>query len=121
MISESSKFPQKHPKGWGYELWIANSNLYCGKILVFFKGKKFSWHFHEIKDETFYVISGEVLLRWGWSDSLESANVKSMTKGEVFHVPQGMRHQLEAVSDSQIMEVSTHHVEEDSIRIIKGD
>ena len=44
----------KHvPKGWGYEKWITNNEKYCGKLLYFNKGKKCSWHYHEIKEETF--------------------------------------------------------------------
>lgn len=45
------------PKGWGFEKWIVNNEKYCGKILFFVKGKKCSYHYHEIKDETFYVQS----------------------------------------------------------------
>ena len=44
-------------KPWGHELWIYNSELYCGKILFFNKGKRCSWHYHEIKDETFSCYS----------------------------------------------------------------
>ena len=44
-----------HPKGWGYEKWIVNNDLYCGKVLFFERGKKCSWHYHKVKDETFYV------------------------------------------------------------------
>jgi hypothetical protein len=40
------------PKGWGREIWIANGDLYCGKILEINKGKKCSLHFHKIKTES---------------------------------------------------------------------
>tara|TARA_B100001029_G_scaffold45151_1_gene35639 strand:+ start:791 stop:958 length:168 start_codon:yes stop_codon:yes gene_type:complete len=43
------------PKGWGYEKWICNTPDYCGKILFFEKGKRCSWHYHLLKDETFYL------------------------------------------------------------------
>ena len=53
----------KHvPKGWGYEKWIVNTEEYCGKLLFFNKGKRCSWHYHKIKDETFYLQSGSILL-----------------------------------------------------------
>ena len=32
-------------KGWGYEQWMANSELYCGKLLVVFADKKCSIHY----------------------------------------------------------------------------
>ena len=37
------------PKGWGREVWIANGDLYCGKILEINKGKRLSLHYHKIK------------------------------------------------------------------------
>ena len=47
------------PKGWGKEIIIENNELYCGKILVFNKGCKFSMHYHMNKDETWWVEEGE--------------------------------------------------------------
>jgi hypothetical protein len=38
------------PKGWGFEKWIVNCEEYCGKLLYFVKGKRCSWHYHELKD-----------------------------------------------------------------------
>ena len=66
----------KHvPKGWGYEKWIVNNELYCGKLLFFNAGKRCSWHYHKLKDETFYIQSGEILLIYGESDDMEKAHV----------------------------------------------
>ena len=45
------------PKGWGFEKWIVNNEKYCGKLLYFIKDRKCSWHYHKIKDETFYIQS----------------------------------------------------------------
>ena len=38
-----------------------------------------------------------------------------------FAVPKGLRHQMEALEDSDLFEFSTHHDEADSIRISQGD
>ena len=54
----------KVPKGWGEELIIENNEKYCGKLLIFKKGCKFSMHYHLIKDETWYVDKGTFLYRW---------------------------------------------------------
>ena len=59
-------------KGWGYEKWIANGPEYCGKLLHFNLGKRCSWHYHKIKDETFYIQSGELLLIYGDDISYDS-------------------------------------------------
>ena len=50
-------------KGWGHELIFATNDLYCGKILSFKKDAKFSMHFHEKKDETWYVMTGEFIVK----------------------------------------------------------
>jgi mannose-6-phosphate isomerase-like protein (cupin superfamily) len=54
-------------KGWGYEEILINSPLYCAKILHINKDKKISWHYHNVKDETFYVENGSVELLYSWS------------------------------------------------------
>jgi len=48
-------------KGWGHEKVICNTEEYCGKLLYFVKGKKCSFHYHKLKDETFYLQSGKIL------------------------------------------------------------
>ncbi len=50
------------PKGWGFEKWIVNNDKYCGKLLYIIKDRKCSWHYHKIKDETFYVQRGKIIL-----------------------------------------------------------
>lgn len=50
-------------KGWGAEnIWVTN-DLYCGKLLQFKTGAKFSMHFHAKKDETWYVLGGSFIVR----------------------------------------------------------
>lgn len=50
-------------KAWGWENWIVNAE-YCGKVLFVKQGKQCSWHYHREKDETFYVQTGEVIVRY---------------------------------------------------------
>jgi quercetin dioxygenase-like cupin family protein len=109
------------PKGWGFEKWIVNSREYCGKLLYIAKDKKCSWHYHILKDETFYIQSGEILLRYSEEDEVESASEIILKKGDKFHIYRGLRHQMEAIQDTELFEFSTQHFDEDSIRIIKGD
>jgi mannose-6-phosphate isomerase-like protein (cupin superfamily) len=108
-------------KGWGYEKWLANSSLYCGKILWFARGKQCSWHYHNVKDEVFYVHSGKLMVYYGWKDSIDLADVTILQKGDKFHVPTGMRHRMYAMEDTEMFEFSTEHFDEDSIRIEPGD
>ena len=109
------------PKGWGFEKWIVNSEKYCGKLLYFVKGKKCSWHYHVEKDEVFYIQSGKLLVRYSDEDDLEAANTLILERGDKFHVYQGLRHQMEALEDTEMFEFSTQHFDSDSYRIVKGD
>lgn len=114
--------PEIHKKGWGEERWYHNDEKYCGKMLVFEAGKKCSWHYHLRKTETFALIKGKMLITWlDGSDDISKANVLTLEVGDVFEVPVGRRHQMYAFQDSELMEFSTQHFEEDSIRVIKGD
>jgi quercetin dioxygenase-like cupin family protein len=110
-----------HPKGWGYEKWIVNKPQYCGKLLFFNKNKKCSWHFHNIKDEVFYLQSGKILVKFSDTDDIENAKEIILNQGDSFHIYVGLRHQMIALEDSELFEFSTQHFEQDSVRIIKGD
>ena len=110
----------KVPKGWGEELIIENNELYCGKLLIFKAGCKFSMHYHLIKDETWYVNSGEFVYKW---INTETAEVEAdiLKPGDVVRQRPGQPHQLIALTDGVIFEVSTQHFDSDSYRVWKGD
>ena len=109
------------PKGWGFEKWIHNSELYCGKLLYFVKGRKCSWHYHNLKDETFYVQSGKIKVYFSESNDLNTAKTTILSQGDNFHVYKGLRHRMEALEDTELFEFSTQHFDSDSYRIEKGD
>ena len=109
------------PKGWGFEKWIVNNEEYCGKLLYFVKGKRCSWHYHELKDEVFYIQSGKVLVKYSDDDEIENANELILERGDNFHVYRGLRHQIIAREDTELFEFSTQHFDSDSHRIHKGD
>lgn len=120
--SNDAKDPIKFvSKGWGYEKWIVNCPRYCGKILFLAKGKKCSWHYHQRKDEVFYVQKGAIEVYYSTGDSLETADKLVLIEGDKFHVPVRLRHQMVALKDTELFEFSTEHFESDSIRLEKGD
>jgi quercetin dioxygenase-like cupin family protein len=110
-----------HPKGWGYENWIVNKPQYCGKLLFFQSGKKCSWHYHQLKDEVFYLQTGKLVVKHSYDDDLNTADETVLFPGDSFHVKVGLRHQMIALEDSELFEFSTQHFEEDSYRLVKGD
>ena len=72
------------------------------------------------KDETWYVEYGEFVYRW---IDTETANLYSevLQEGDIVRQRPGQPHQLEAISNGRIFEVSTHHEDSDSYRITPGD
>ena len=109
------------PKGWGYEKWICNTEEYCGKLLHIIKGKQCSWHYHKLKDETFYLQEGRLRVKYSDDDDRDNAKEMIMERGDKFHVYRGLRHQMFALEDSDLFEFSTQHFDSDSNRIEPGD
>lgn len=108
------------PKGWGYEIIFENNELYCGKLLCFKAGAKFSMHYHLIKDETWYVKEGEFIYRYINTNTADVIEINLREGDSVRQLP-GQPHQLIAITDGIVFEVSTEHFDDDSYRVIKGD
>lgn len=109
------------PKGWGFEKWIVNNQKYCGKLLYIVKDRRCSWHYHKIKEETFYVQSGKIILYYGWHEEKHLSTSVILEQGDHFHIPTGLKHQMVAIQDTELFEFSTQHFDDDSYRIEKGD
>jgi len=110
----------KVPKGWGEELIIENNEMYCGKLLIFKAGCKFSMHYHMIKDETWYVDKGIFIYRWIDTETAE-VHEQHLKVGDTVRQRPGQPHQLEAIEEGIIFEVSSTHSDSDSYRVWKGD
>lgn len=102
-------------KKWGYELWITNNEKYCGKILFIKQGKQCSFHYHKNKDEVLYVQTGRIKFRY--QPEGEPERYQELGPGEAWHVKPGLIHQMTALQDTTIIEISTHHEDSDSYRI----
>jgi mannose-6-phosphate isomerase-like protein (cupin superfamily) len=109
------------PKGWGREVWLANNELYCGKILEILKGKRCSLHFHKVKTESFFLRAGRLRVSIKESPVAEVLEVFELHAGECMDIPRGLVHQMEALEDSELFEFSTQHFDSDSNRLAPGD
>lgn len=107
-------------KGWGSELIWATNEKYCGKLLKFNTGAKFSMHFHAEKDETWYVLSGKITVRYIDTKDAEE-HYAELNAGDVWHNPPLLPHQIICIEEATIIEVSTPDSVEDNYRVQKGD
>jgi len=107
-------------KGWGRENIWATNDKYCGKLLEFNQGAKFSMHFHSEKEETWYVLSGKfkvICINTNNASQYE----KELNVGDVWHNPPLLPHQVICLEAGTIIEVSTPDSVEDNYRVMKGD
>ncbi len=107
-------------KGWGYENIWATNDKYCGKVMHFNQGAKFSMHFHEAKDETWLVLKGEFTVEW--IDTRDaSVHSRQLGEGDVWHNPPLLPHRLICHQSGDIIEISTPDSVEDNHRVMPGD
>lgn len=110
----------KIDKGWGHELIWATNDSYCGKLLNFNSGSKCSMHFHAIKDETWYVLSGKFIVKYlDTSNSVEQST--ELNPGDIWHNRPLLPHQLICLEAGTIIEVSSADNITDNHRIAPGD
>lgn len=102
--------PRRVDKPWGHELIWAETELYVGKILHVNAGEALSVQLHEIKDETLHLLSGEIRLEVGSApDRLEDVHLRV---GESFRVTPGTVHRIVALTEADVLEASTPHLED---------
>jgi mannose-6-phosphate isomerase-like protein (cupin superfamily) len=107
-------------KGWGHELIWATNEKYCGKLMKFNKGAKFSMHFHAEKDESWYVLDGLFMIKF---IETKDASVHEVTlkAGEVWRNRPLQPHQVICLEEGTIIEVSTPDSVQDNYRVLPGD
>jgi mannose-6-phosphate isomerase len=96
-------------KPWGYEIVWAETDRYVGKILHIRAGQKLSRQYHVKKDETFLVETGEMDLEIGEGSNRQ---VIRMQQRESFHCPPQTVHRMTAVTDVDVIEVSTPELDD---------
>jgi mannose-6-phosphate isomerase len=106
----SGRSAVKHvPKPWGHETIWAHTDQYVGKILHIRAGEALSVQYHNVKDETVYLLSGELIYRVWENDVPTNVELKI---GEAFRITPHTIHQMEAVTDCDILEASTPHLDD---------
>ena len=125
------------PKPWGHETIWAKTDRYVGKILFIKAGHALSVQYHNRKDETVYLLRGELKY---WVQKSEATGhrpqatglrtsgtgetpvagrspIPDMTDvrlqvGDAFRLTPGTIHYMEAVTDCEVLEVSTPELDD---------
>jgi mannose-6-phosphate isomerase len=92
-------------KPWGWEVVWAETPWYVGKILHIEAGKRLSLQYHDEKVETQCLLRGRAVLVIE-DDGGELREV-AMETGKGYAIRPFRRHRLVAVTDADIVEVST--------------
>lgn len=122
-------------KCWGAEEWLVNNNLYCCKWLYLDPDARCSLHFHKNKTEDFYLESGKIKIET-YQICPEHLTIppeelltvvrgnlltQIMKPGDSIHIPNLCVHRFTGIFQSKILEVSTHHDDEDSYRLLPSE
>ena len=96
-------------KPWGHETIWAVTEEYVGKVLHVKAGHALSLQYHNQKDETLHLLRGEMIYRVQEGDALVELPFKV---GQSYRNTPGTVHQMEAVTDCDILEASTPHLDD---------
>jgi mannose-6-phosphate isomerase len=102
---------------WGTALIIENNEIYCCKLLRFLQKHRTSLQYHKNKDETLYVQSGQFIFEYKIGEKEFS---ESVHPGEKIRFKPGTIHRVSALTEGEILEVSTHHEDSDTYQLETG-
>lgn len=97
------------PKPWGHEIIWARTDRYVGKILHILAGHALSVQYHERKDETVYLLAGELKY---WVKTGETMTDMRLRVGDAFRITPHTVHYMEAVTDCDVLEASTPELDD---------
>lgn len=99
-------YVKKVEKPWGYELhWVHENMPYMGKVMHINAGQRLSLQAHDQKQETYFLIKGECnLVIENTKGELETITLE---KGFGYTTVVGQRHRHQAVTNCDVIEVST--------------
>lgn len=89
---------EQWPKCWGRNTEVFKNDSVSTNYLELIKGGVCSWHFHRHKNNTFHLISGKVLIKTEHNETI-------LEPGNSLLVLAPLKHQFEALEDSEMIEV----------------
>ncbi|MBI2852367.1 MAG: cupin domain-containing protein [Chloroflexi bacterium] len=104
------RLPRRVEKPWGYELILAHTPKYAGKLIFVKKGHRLSLQYHREKDESFYIHEGKAIIEMdGRGGELAET---TLLAGCCVRIQPMTRHRLKALEDTTIFEFSTPELED---------
>ena len=105
---------EKVEKPWGYEVIWAKTDKYVAKFLHINPNSRMSLQFHKEKEETIYVMAGELKLQLDESSSQVTEGVETFVgPGSIVHVEPGRVHRFGAGNRPVMLcEVSTPELDD---------
>ncbi len=103
------EYKNREDKPWGYEKVLIYTDKYLTKELFIREGYQTSFHYHEEKDETMYIISGAGYIEF--EDRKEYFG-----KNDTVRIEPREPHSIVAMENTVLHEVSTPHLN-DTIRV----
>lgn len=112
------KLPEITEKPWGNETLWACTEHYVGKLLTVYSGEELSVQYHNHKDETMFVLTGQGIIKFYTmeGDKPVLSAIHSVRVGDSVHIPPKQIHSVEAITDMEILEASTNHLD-DLVRV----
>lgn len=107
--SVRKEYENRTDKPWGYEKVLIYTEKYLTKELFIKEGFQTSFHYHEKKDETMYIISGAGYIEF--NDKKEY-----FSKNDTIRIEPNKKHSIVATENTVLHEVSTPYLD-DTIRV----
>jgi oxalate decarboxylase/phosphoglucose isomerase-like protein (cupin superfamily) len=96
----------RQDKPWGYEqIFAAQDGKYVGKLIHVSAGQSLSLQYHQRKEETICLVTGEAIILFGPQGG--EVTEQKFVPGDTIHIPPGTVHRVRAITDIVFAEVST--------------
>lgn len=86
---------------------VVNREAYCKRVILILPGQAHPEQWHELKDETYHLLHGEIEL------TLDGVR-RTVTKNEVVVIPRGVKHAFASAAGAVIEEISSAYAQSDS-------
>lgn len=95
---------------FGITMVTVVNRLYCKKLIVVLPGQKHPEQYHNIKEETFHVLHGELMLELDGVCAVYGP-------GSVITIEPGVKHYFESDNGAVFEEISSTHIVDDSFYV----